>query len=64
MVALGVLGFLVFLLSYCWGGGYKNFKLLEKIKKLFAVFADNLDRVLYSIWVHSKGVFIFKTDFK
>ena len=45
MVALGVLGFLVFLLKYCWGGSFKNFKLLEKIEKLFAVFADNLDRV-------------------
>ena len=35
VVALGVLGFLVFLLNY-----FKNFKLLEKIQKRFAVFAD------------------------
>ena len=33
VVALGVLGFLVFLLNYCWGGGFKNFKLLEKKMK-------------------------------
>ena len=55
VVPLGVLGFLVFLLNYCWGGdfknlthslgnilqrGFKNFKLLEMIQKRFAVFAD------------------------
>ena len=61
-MALGVLGFLVFLLNYSWGGGFKNFKLLKKIQKLFAVFADNLDSVIYSIWVYSKGVFTFKTQ--
>ena len=61
VVALGVLDFLVFLLNYCGGGGFKNLKLLEKIQKRFAVFADNLDRVIYSIWVNSKRVFTFKT---
>ena len=29
---------LLFLLNYCWD--FKNFKLLEKIQKCFAVFAD------------------------
>ena len=53
-VALGVLGFLVFLLNYCLGGGFKNLKLFRKDSKLFAVFADNLDIVIYSIWVYSK----------
>ena len=36
--SIGSFRLLVFLLNYCWG--FKNFKLLEKIQKRFAVFAD------------------------
>ena len=37
---IGSFGLLLFLLNYCWGWDFKNFKLLEKIQKGFAVFAD------------------------
>ena len=31
MVALEVLGFLVFILNYCWGGGFKNFTTFKNL---------------------------------
>ena len=37
--SIGSFRFLLFFLNYCWGFK-KNFKLLEKIQKRFAVFAD------------------------
>ena len=53
-----------FLVNYCWVGGCNNFKLLEKTRNFFAVYAKHLDRVIYSIFggVYSKSVFTFKTQ--
>ena len=58
---IGSFRLLVFLLNYCWGGGFRNFKLLEKIQKRFAVFADIWTESYIQFGVYSKGVFTFKT---